>query len=286
MVNRGCLTMFSMFMTTQLIPFQEALECTIGEYEVGGQCCPTCHPGYKVHETCSIMTGTMCVPCDPGTYTAHQSGLKECLQCKVCDLESGLVTKRECSLTSNTVCGCSSGHFCSDMKGDDCEMCVPYLICAPGQYVKSQGTERSNTICEKCQTGTFSPNGTLGQCLPWTNCTAQGLSEDKPGTDITDTLCSPEEKPFSFTLIIFIVIIFLLPSIFFIIYVICIRRRNNRERGYDITRMVTLPQNGNICDLLEADGAVINLPVQESQQQEVPLSPRERMSKSQDSGEP
>ncbi|XP_072464696.1 tumor necrosis factor receptor superfamily member 14-like isoform X2 [Notamacropus eugenii] len=180
---------FSMFLMAQFIPFKEALKCMEGEYEVDGQCCPTCQPGFRVHETCSIMTGTMCVPCDPGTYTAHHSGLKECLQCKVCDPELGLVTRRKCSPTSNTVCGCSPGHFCVIMK-DVCEMCMPHRVCTTGQYVSSRGTERSNTICEKCQTGTFSPNGTLGQCLPWTNCTTHGLFEEKPGTDTTDALCS------------------------------------------------------------------------------------------------
>ncbi|XP_027731574.1 tumor necrosis factor receptor superfamily member 14-like isoform X2 [Vombatus ursinus] len=150
------------------MPFKEAQECMVGEYKVDGQCCPTCHPGYRVQETCSIITGTTCVPCDPGTYTAHQSGLKECLQCKVCDPAFGLVTRRACSPTSDTVCGCSSGYFCSNMKDDDCEMCVAHRVCTPGQYMKSRGTERNNTICEECQAGTFSPNGTLGQCLPWT----------------------------------------------------------------------------------------------------------------------
>ncbi|XP_072464694.1 tumor necrosis factor receptor superfamily member 14-like [Notamacropus eugenii] len=124
MLNRSCLMMFSMFMMTQFSPFK-ALECMVGEYEVDGHCCSTCLPGYRVHETCSIMTGTICVPCNAGTYTAHQSGLKECLKCKVCDPELGLVTRRECSSTTNTVCGCSPGYFCADTIDDGCEMCVP-----------------------------------------------------------------------------------------------------------------------------------------------------------------
>ncbi|XP_072464699.1 uncharacterized protein [Notamacropus eugenii] len=112
--------------------------------------------------------------------------------CYPCHADLGFVTRQECSSTSNTVCGCSPGYFCADLKDDDCELCIPHQVCTPGQYVKSPGTERSNTICEKCQAGTFSPKGTLSQCLPWTNCTAQGSSEEKPGTDTTDALCSPQ----------------------------------------------------------------------------------------------
>lgn len=41
--------------------------------------------GYRVKEACGELTGTVCAPCDPGTYTAHLNGLSECLQCRVCD---------------------------------------------------------------------------------------------------------------------------------------------------------------------------------------------------------
>ncbi|KAM9039136.1 uncharacterized protein ACOB8E_020605 isoform 2-T2 [Sarcophilus harrisii] len=116
-----------------------------------------------------MKEGTFCIPCDPGTYITHKHVLKKCLPCKVCDTEFGLVTRRECSSTSNTMCGCSPGYFCIDMKDDDCELCAPHQVCNPGQYVKSKGTERKNTICENCQAGTFSMNGTLNFCLPWTN---------------------------------------------------------------------------------------------------------------------
>ncbi|XP_043849798.1 tumor necrosis factor receptor superfamily member 14-like [Dromiciops gliroides] len=182
--------MFIMFIITQLIPFMEALKCMAGESEVDGQCCPTCPPGFRVHEPCRTVRGITCVPCEPGTYTAQQSVLKKCLQCKVCDPALGFLTRKECSSTSNTVCSCSPGYFCASMKDDDCEMCIAHRDCSLGQYVKSRGTQRKNTICERCPAGTFSPSRPLHYCLSWTNCRAQGLSEEKPGTDTTDALCS------------------------------------------------------------------------------------------------
>ncbi|XP_034527010.1 tumor necrosis factor receptor superfamily member 14 isoform X3 [Ailuropoda melanoleuca] len=63
--------------------------CKEEEYPVGSECCPKCSPGYRVKEACGELTGTLCVPCDPGTYTAHLNGLSECLQCRVCDPEGG-----------------------------------------------------------------------------------------------------------------------------------------------------------------------------------------------------
>lgn len=38
-----------------------------------------------MHKPCGKDTGTFCVPCALGTYTAHLNGLSECLQCRVCD---------------------------------------------------------------------------------------------------------------------------------------------------------------------------------------------------------
>ncbi|XP_068934879.1 tumor necrosis factor receptor superfamily member 14-like isoform X2 [Petaurus breviceps papuanus] len=218
--------MFSMIMMTQPMPFTEALDCRIGEYEVDGRCCPSCHAGYRVRDTCNTITNTFCLACKTGTYTPHPNGLKECLQCKDCDPGSGFVTRRECLTISNTVCGCFPAHICVIMKGDDCELCEPHRVCPPGQYVKSQGTERSNTICEKCQAGTFSPNGTLGQCLPWTNCTAQGLLEEKPGTDTTDALCLPGRNPqLRLIRISFIVVSVFITVITFILCALYIRKK-------------------------------------------------------------
>ncbi|XP_043849795.1 tumor necrosis factor receptor superfamily member 14-like [Dromiciops gliroides] len=194
MVKQVCFLMFSMVIITQLIPFMEALECEAGKYKVDGQCCPPCHAGFRLNMSCDIRKPTMCVLCNPGTYTARQNVMKECLQCKVCDPALGLVTRRECSPTSDTVCSCAPGFFCRNMRDDDCQKCMVHRVCNPGQYVKSRGTKRNNTICEKCPAGTFSPNGTLHYCLPWTNCSTQGLSEEKPGTDTTDALCSSQSN--------------------------------------------------------------------------------------------
>ncbi|XP_017516870.3 tumor necrosis factor receptor superfamily member 14 isoform X3 [Manis javanica] len=59
--------------------------CKEEEYPVGAECCPKCSPGYRVKQDCGELTGTLCVPCTTMTYTAHFSGLSECLPCRECD---------------------------------------------------------------------------------------------------------------------------------------------------------------------------------------------------------
>ncbi|XP_053061711.1 tumor necrosis factor receptor superfamily member 14 isoform X3 [Acinonyx jubatus] len=146
-----------------------AAPCKEEEYPVGAECCPKCGPGYRVQEACGELTGTLCVPCDPGTYTAHLNGLSECLQCRVCDPAMGLVTRRQCSRTENTVCVCDQGHFCVSESGDDCAECRPHTACRPGQRVQQRGTEWQDRVCEDCPPETFSPSGTLEECQPWTS---------------------------------------------------------------------------------------------------------------------
>ncbi|XP_037002884.2 tumor necrosis factor receptor superfamily member 14 isoform X2 [Artibeus jamaicensis] len=141
--------------------------CKLDEYPVGDYCCPKCRPGYRVKEACRGSRTTLCAACTEGTFTAHLNGLNECLQCRVCDPDMGLVIRQKCSSTANTLCGCARGHFCVS-DADQCAECRPHSVCKPGQRVQEAGTEHRDTVCEDCPPGTFSPNGTLAACLPWT----------------------------------------------------------------------------------------------------------------------
>ncbi|XP_069335363.1 tumor necrosis factor receptor superfamily member 14 isoform X3 [Eulemur rufifrons] len=162
--------------------------CKEEEYPVGSECCPKCSPGYHVRQACGELTGTVCVPCPPRTYTAHHNGLSECLPCRVCDPAMGLVTRQNCSRTENTLCGCSPGHFCED--GDHCAACRSHTLCRPGQRVQQRGTERQDTVCQDCPPRTFSPSGSLEECQPWTQCSGWLRTQTQPGTSSSDVTCS------------------------------------------------------------------------------------------------
>ncbi|XP_037357769.1 tumor necrosis factor receptor superfamily member 14-like [Talpa occidentalis] len=162
--------------------------CKDEEYLVGAECCPKCSPGYRVKQPCGEYTGTVCVPCAPGTYTDKLNDLRECLPCRDCRPALGLVTRRGCSPTGDTVCGCVPGHVCVPEHGDSCAQCQPHTACRPGQSVRQRGTEWQDTLCEDCPPGTFSPDGTLEQCRPHVAC-RPGQSVRQRGTEQQDTLC-------------------------------------------------------------------------------------------------
>ncbi|KAG8505471.1 Tumor necrosis factor receptor superfamily member 14, partial [Galemys pyrenaicus] len=144
--------------------------CKEEEYQVGAECCPKCNPGYRVQQACGEYMGTICVPCTPGTFTAHLNGLTQCLPCRGCDPALGLETRRGCQTTGDTQCGCAPGHVCVEAAGDSCMQCRPHATCSPGQRVRQRGSERQDTLCEDCPPGTFSPDGTLEQCQPHVAC--------------------------------------------------------------------------------------------------------------------
>ncbi|XP_003793363.1 tumor necrosis factor receptor superfamily member 14 isoform X1 [Otolemur garnettii] len=209
---------------TLYLLFLESLHCALAlpsckeeEYPVDNECCPKCSPGYHVKEPCGELTGTVCVPCPPRTYTAHDNGLSECLPCRVCDPAMGLVTRLNCSRTGNTLCGCSQGHFCED--ADHCAACRPHTLCRPGQRVQERGTERQDTVCQDCPPGTFSPNGSLEECQPWTECSGWVMKETEPGTSSSDVTCSFRTEP------ILIIIFPILICISVTTIWICIKRK-------------------------------------------------------------
>ncbi|XP_058408679.1 tumor necrosis factor receptor superfamily member 14 isoform X2 [Diceros bicornis minor] len=169
--------------------------CKEEEYPAGDECCPKC---------------------SPGTYTAHLNGLSECLPCRVCDAECSpppvlpLLLLSALSLGSQPWAWWSGGSAraqktpsvaatkatsVSARRGTTVSSAGPMLPADRARGCRREpspfsGTEWQDTVCEDCQPGTFSPNGTLGECQPWTKCSGPFETEVKPGTSSTDVTCS------------------------------------------------------------------------------------------------
>ncbi|XP_073459110.1 tumor necrosis factor receptor superfamily member 14 isoform X1 [Aquarana catesbeiana] len=166
-----------------------AAECPPGEYKINDLCCPMCHIGTVVKTHCtSTSSSNVCIPCVKGTYMDHPNGVTKCLKCTECDTGGGLLEIKECTYTSNAVCDCKPGYYCSGEKGA-CDLCQPHSICDIGQYIKVQGTSKTDNVCEACPPGYFSTENMSKTCTAWTECIEQGRQKSSQGTSTSDSVC-------------------------------------------------------------------------------------------------
>ncbi|KAF5884449.1 tumor necrosis factor receptor superfamily member 5-like isoform X1, partial [Clarias magur] len=166
-------------------------ECGPSEYlSPSGDCCSMCNIGSVVSKDCSGDYRTSCKPCSEGTFMNRPNGLDMCLQCKVCG--RGFSILRECTKIQDTVCEVSDGYYCLDYRDGECIRAVEHSKCTPGQHIKTPGTKASDTVCEACPPGFYSPKGV--NCTKWTDCSDNNEIEDQEGTSITDVKCKPKGK--------------------------------------------------------------------------------------------
>ncbi|XP_068771648.1 tumor necrosis factor receptor superfamily member 14 isoform X6 [Struthio camelus] len=184
----SCLKIFAIFLVTQLNR-ADALDCGLGEYPIGAECCPMCAAGLRVFKHCTANSSTTCMPCVEDTYTDHPNGLERCKKCKLCDKGANLVPEVVCTSTKNTVCGCPLGYFCSYLGTEDCEFCQRYTVCFPGTVVKERGTKTTDNVCEACPPGTFSAANMSNSCTPWPRLKENGLVQEEEGTP-SDAVCA------------------------------------------------------------------------------------------------
>ncbi|KAF4099078.1 tumor necrosis factor receptor superfamily member 14-like [Onychostoma macrolepis] len=159
--------------------------CNNAEYEVNGVCCPMCYPGKRVYRHCDEYTSTTCDSCPVMTFTGAPNRFTECLHCSVCDPSNGLRVKQVCTLISDTVCEPLPGYYCVDLLSN-CKKAMKHSSCSPGQYIKQNGTEFRDTVCDVCPGGSYS-DGTF--CKLHTNCESLGKLTMKEGTDTADAEC-------------------------------------------------------------------------------------------------
>uniref|UniRef100_W5MF94 Zgc:153759 n=1 Tax=Lepisosteus oculatus TaxID=7918 RepID=W5MF94_LEPOC len=186
--------------------------CDSQEYAHGEICCPKCNRGERVAKNCTDTTSTLCKTCPESTYMDHPNELNECKRCQKCEAEEGMITKLRCSPTSNSVCECGEGFFCSVPADRGCSKCLNHTVCSEGQFTKQNEylvngeccpmcpigsrvlrhcTEFSNTSCIPCVGPTYTdqPNGLLS-CFPCKVCDpGLGLRTLHGCTNQKDTVC-------------------------------------------------------------------------------------------------
>uniref|UniRef100_A0A8C9VY46 TNFR-Cys domain-containing protein n=1 Tax=Scleropages formosus TaxID=113540 RepID=A0A8C9VY46_SCLFO len=157
--------------------------CDRAEYEKNGECCPMCPPGTRVHRHCTAYTSTTCVPCIGDTFTDKPNGLISCFPCTVCQKGLGVKTVKECTASSDTVCGVLEGNYSAQK----------HTTCKPGHFIKHPGTHSNDTVCENCPENSFS-DGSSTFCTPHTNCKANRLPTVKAGDSVSDAECGERSQ--------------------------------------------------------------------------------------------
>ncbi|NXR74513.1 TNR25 factor, partial [Pycnonotus jocosus] len=114
-------------------------------------CCLRCPPGTYMSEPCpSPETTGKCLPCPAGTFRMHPNTFRECQACYECDRQAFQSELRNCSATSNVVCGCEPGHFrvCIDRpqctSEFSCQKCQP----CTGRLIQRPCSEDKDTLCD------------------------------------------------------------------------------------------------------------------------------------------
>ncbi|XP_077314171.1 tumor necrosis factor receptor superfamily member 14-like [Lithobates pipiens] len=217
-----------LFLVTVILVISTSLaaKCPPGEYEINDLCCPMCHIGTVVKTHCtSASSSNVCIPCVKGTYMDHPNGVTKCRKCTECDTGGGLLEIKECSYTSNAVCDCKPGYYCSE-KGS-CDLCQPHSICKAGQYIKVHGTSKTDNVCEACPPGQFSTANMSNACTAWTKCIKQGRQESSQGTSTSDSVCVDGR---SYYLTIVSVVFFSITSLFLYRHV-CIKERTTERNN-------------------------------------------------------
>ncbi|XP_030197705.1 tumor necrosis factor receptor superfamily member 14 isoform X17 [Gadus morhua] len=130
--------------------------CPADEYRAGQVCCLACPGGYRVHRDCTATSNSLCSKCPDGTFKEGLSGQKQCSACTKCDPGLGRKVKKWCTPTSDAECDIRDGFFCSESADKD----------------------------------TFS-KATLS-CQPHTIFRCDFWMQIQPGTDSTDSTCTPD----------------------------------------------------------------------------------------------
>ncbi|XP_064156820.1 tumor necrosis factor receptor superfamily member 14-like isoform X8 [Anguilla rostrata] len=208
-----------------------AYSCGSAEYKINGKCCPMCAPGTQVYKLCTEDTSTSCVSCIQKSFIAVPNSAPHCLPCTVCDQDLGLKTERECTPTSDTVCGPLDHHYCTKTDNKGCTFAQKHTICRPGQFIIHNGTTLTNTECGDCPDKTFSNEFFSAYCKPHTDCQSLGLQEITAGTNTLDNECGPRNSPVS--IIIVTVLLVLVPVV--ILTVVLILKRRKKDTATDVT---------------------------------------------------
>lgn len=125
-----------------------------------------------------------CQQClDGATFSPGPSHEQACRTCSACPKNARTVSA--CNATQDTVCECEPGLFYLSERSGQCELCD---LCPVG-WGASTPCGAGNTVCRKCQNGTYSDVlDATAPCRPCSVCT-EGQRMLQECTPTQDTIC-------------------------------------------------------------------------------------------------
>ncbi|KAG7478445.1 hypothetical protein MATL_G00080460 [Megalops atlanticus] len=155
-------------------------------------CCSRCAPGTYQETVCTETSDTQCKPCASGYYNDKYNYFSKCFKCRQCREDDGLYAAQSCTSSSDTLCECRKGMFCSSGASPPCRMCTRFNNCPPGSGVTMPGTAYADVSCVPCSEGSFSDQSSSDQtCQRHTDCSSQGRSFVHHGNSTSDAVCGP-----------------------------------------------------------------------------------------------
>lgn len=159
-------------------------DCTSNSSSDISKCCSLCPPGQGQVKKCTNETDTKCQPCENGkSFSSSKYDTNPCKKCRTCrDMEREL---SPCNTTHDAVCGCLLDfYFTEELK--KCQLCD---LCPYGSGAIVACSTNSNSVCRKCENGTFSDvKSATSTCRPCSVCSPTQFTI-MDCTDQQDTIC-------------------------------------------------------------------------------------------------
>ncbi|XP_061410875.1 uncharacterized protein LOC133344750 isoform X3 [Lethenteron reissneri] len=168
--------------------------CHADEYLLNDICCKKCQAGKLLKSHCTSSSDTVCEDCSNGNYLDEPSANTKCKQCRICDNAHNLHPMRHCSATSDAICGCNEGSYCSHKDGpESCLDCKPHTTCPPGAEIAKPASLLEDVECRTCGVGSYSPGGNV-TCKRHTDCSSEGMVIVLPVENTKDVECTHPSK--------------------------------------------------------------------------------------------
>ncbi|XP_056618514.1 tumor necrosis factor receptor superfamily member 16 [Triplophysa dalaica] len=167
-----------------------AVKVVLGEaceqFRNTGECCSMCPAGTGMANSCG-HEDTECQPCQDGVSFSDSEGLAVCRLCARCPM--GISELARCTTKQDTQCDCGEHFFLWRDGNSTSGLCNSCSVCGKGSGVVRPCGPLGNTVCKRCQPGTYSKEKSdMKPCIPCSRC-GQDEVEIRSCQPDSDTVC-------------------------------------------------------------------------------------------------